>query len=129
MGRYAFFSTGFEYKFGFGVQDSEDMMTFGGEEKSYSEGDAVHSWTEVDKTTVLEELCDILDFHGSDADLEKFIVGFPANDKGTNLLYSAVHKEFAKVILSESLFCRFRLGCLIYHQLLYEPNLEVQYEM
>ena len=130
MGRYAFFSTGFEYKFGFGVQDSEDMMTFGGEEKSYnSDGDAAHSWTEGDKTTVLEELLDILDFHGSDTDLDKFIVGFPANEKGTTLLYSATHKEFAKVIVSDPLFCRFRLGCLIYHQLLYKPNLEVQYEL
>jgi hypothetical protein len=129
MGRYAFFSTGFEYKFGFGFQGSEDMTTFGGEEKSYSDEEQAHSWTEEDKPTVLEELQDILDFHGSDADLQKLIVGFPANLKGTSELSSAIYHQFEKAIVSESLFFRFCLGCLIYHQLIYEPNLDVQYEL
>jgi hypothetical protein len=30
MGRYAYFSTGIEYKFGFAVQPSEDILAFGG---------------------------------------------------------------------------------------------------
>lgn len=30
MGRYAFFSTGVEYKFGFAVQESSDILAFGG---------------------------------------------------------------------------------------------------
>ena len=31
MGRYAFFNTEYEYKFAFGVQDSCDILLFGGE--------------------------------------------------------------------------------------------------
>jgi hypothetical protein len=30
MGRYVYFSTGIEYKFGFAVQPSEDILAFGG---------------------------------------------------------------------------------------------------
>lgn len=30
MGRYAFFSTGYEYKFAFGIQSSQDILAFGG---------------------------------------------------------------------------------------------------
>jgi hypothetical protein len=35
MGRLAYFSTGFEYKFAFALQESSDMREFGGQNRNH----------------------------------------------------------------------------------------------
>ncbi len=53
MGRYAFFSTGLEYKFGFASQSSYDITEFYGvwqQDFRYSENDI--SWSQEDKEKI-----------------------------------------------------------------------------
>lgn len=45
MGRYAFFSTGFEYKFWFGLQNSLDILNFGGTSRNSRGEDGAIEWT------------------------------------------------------------------------------------
>jgi hypothetical protein len=57
MGRYAFFSTGLEFKFRFGVQESEDIRTFGGVFRYDLSGqDFCHEWDRQDRETILQEI-------------------------------------------------------------------------
>lgn len=131
MGRYAFFNTGYEYKFGFGVQNSEDIETFGGitlPETSMS--DPVQSWTEDCKPFILEELNDILDFYSHTMDLETYLNSFSHDVKGTTMMQSDIWRTLKKDlgVANESTLYRFKLGCVIYHQLLYQKELSAQYE-
>ncbi len=131
MGRYAFFSTGFEYKFGFGVQPSSDIRCFGGvvctSPAQYECGYFGHSWNmEKDGEEILYLLT-------KEADEESGVLPkfseFPKDLSGTNLLWrwlydnrQMIHKGISMQIDT------FKLGCLIYHQLLYTPDLIARYE-
>jgi hypothetical protein len=131
MGRYAFFNTGLEYKFAFGIQDSEDIETFGGFTVHQAD-DPEQMWSDMDKPMILEELADILDFHADNTDIREFLEDpkFKHSVEGTNLMWSEVAKRFKTVISSEPVYYRFRLGCIIYHQLLYKPkDLRAVYEL
>ena len=125
MGRYAFFNTEFEYKFWFGIQSSEDITLFGGEDVSSVEKGPVHRWTtENDSLTVFDELrflCKAFDY--TMPEWEKF----PTTLDGTydlSIWICDTHKGEAKSL------ARFLLGCLIFHQLKYVPGgvLEARYE-
>ena len=99
MGRYAFFNTEYEYKFAFGVQDSSDILLFGGIGE-----EGIHTWTQEDKTYILQKLISI--------DFEKY----EKNVHGTYALEGDVSDYTQK------------LGCVIYHQLLYIDELTCEYE-
>lgn len=114
MGRYAFFNSGFEYKFVFAVQPSSDIELFGGYViRGYYESDNCmeYQWTQNDKEFILNKIKDYnIDFEN-----------YEKNVDGTyKLKYDLYDKEYNCTIL---------LGCLIYHQLLYIKVLTCKYEL
>ena len=131
MGRYAFFrETDFEYKFRFAVQPSSDMRTFGGIMKHYrsESGRLVHEWEKRDMETILDELKGLVEW------LDIKMPNFESYEKkleGTQELsfdlYTLLEKEGCRHH-SEEVVVRFRLGCFIYHQLMYVDKLTVHYE-
>lgn len=126
MGRYAFFTTRFEYKFVFGVQPSEDIRTFGGVASydSYERGYLTHRWNQSDIQTIETELNLLLQWIGEEAvDFSKY----EKNLEGTYQLKSELYKFYSKDYTQEIL-ARYILGCCIYHQLLYNEVLQADYE-
>ena len=123
MGRYAFFNTGLEYKFVFALQDSEDILQFGGWfNNSWTENPIV-KWSAAEEgERILEKLRQLehtlglpeCDFAAYSADLD-----------GTGDLKEALFKQ---KITDHKARVRYVLGCLIYHQLLYTPVLEAHFE-
>lgn len=133
MGRYAFFSTGLEYKFGYGCQNSRDILLFGGlgnyrgiissplfEEEDYES--PYHEWSQKDKEKNLIRL------HRIAQSLGRELINFDSYEKnldGTHALRNAIRDDFE--VMSEESYL-YLLGCLIYHQLLYEDKLTCTYE-
>jgi len=130
MGRYAFFNTGFEYKFGFGLQSSHDILECGGI-GNYGldmNHQPIHSWTAEDKMYLqrlmyaLEEHLDLLgpfDFSRYSLDVE-----------GTSDLYGDLYTLMQKNGWQDNLFFyKYRLALIIYHQLLYVKELSATYEL
>ena len=104
MGRYAFFNTDFEYKFGLGVQDSRDILEFGGKLIDVC---GIIQWTQNDKEFILDEL-----------NIDKsFFDKYEKNVSGTWKLYGIREDNYKEI-----------LGCVIYHQLLYMDVLECEFE-
>jgi hypothetical protein len=119
MGRYAHFITGFEYKFGFAIQPSEDIQKFGGYGihttwKWSAEKDAEEC---LDKLRTLEEhvLLPEVDFTKYEKTLD-----------GTDKLYSDLTSNLES---DNKIHYLYRLGAIIYHQLLYCSRLTVDYEL
>ena len=124
MGRYAFFNTGLEYKFRFGVQDSNDITLFGGTSIVRETPDSTHTWTSEDKEVVAEKLKVLLEWLGEPSlDFALYEKTVDGTWKLKSELYDLFHKDH-----DEELVARYILGCLIYHQLLYEKLLQVDYE-
>lgn len=128
MGRYAFFSSGFEYKFGYGFQSSEDIQLFGGLGNIHGNrfhSEPYHEWKQHDLTYIeerlhaIEELCSI-----PHIDIESFRKSID----GTDDLRSKV-RELYDIIPNEKMVGKYMIGCLIYHQLLYTKELSVTYEL
>lgn len=120
MGRYAYFNTGFEYKFGFAIQDSFDIQWYGGEHLGYGEdGLGAHRWSaDVDLEGIHAEL---------DYRLEDFnFTVFSKDLAGTYKLRDALRDVLD--LKSSQRDWRYLLGALLYHQLLYEPQLSCTYE-
>ena len=103
MGRYAFFNTGFEYKFAFGVQSSTDIQLFGGIGE-----DGLHTWTQDDKTYIINLL----------SKLEIAFENYEKTIDGTYALEDDLEIDH-----------RIKLGSLIYHQLLYTDELTCTYDI
>ena len=116
MGRYAFFNTDFEYKFSFGIQDSSDILQFSGD---YDDKEIV-IWTQNDMIYIIDELDH---FPYELPEFEKF----EKTIHGTYELWWHI-RDKNKNTDNYELLSRFTLGCLIYHQLSYEPNLSVHFE-
>jgi len=115
MGRYAFFDTGFEYKFIFGQQPSGDMLEFFG--KSYYGFDIeslIHKWTKEDQVLIKQKLDN---YFLNNLEIDKY----ENNLKGTYQL-----KEYLQNLNINNCYI---LGYLIYHQLNYATNLSVKYEL
>ncbi len=125
MGRYAFFNTGLEYKFRFGVQPSADIRMFGGRicNELYEGLDFHHEWEKKDKIFVLEQLQSLQEWLGESVNFEMY----EKNVQGTFQLKSDLYDLYEKDH-NEELLARYILGCCIYHQLLYMEKLEVAYE-
>ena len=131
MGRDAFFSTGLERRFAFAVQSSFDMQRFGGVNTSTQESinheKFLHEWNaEVDLPLILENLKEYIE--GSELALPDF-AAFEPSLKGTQDLRYWLYKERKYCESLGAEYYTFELGCLIYHQLTYEPNLSVRYEV
>lgn len=124
MGRYAFFSTGYEYKFSFAVQPSQDIWEFGGQTfKDADEEDPVHKWTSKDLPQMKEQLKTMEeDNEWPQLDWSQF----EATREGTDAMREEIDSYLGYDDQKE---CLYRLGCLIYHQLQYEPELEATYEL
>lgn len=124
MGRYAFFNTGLEYKFRFGVQDSSDITLFEGTSAVSESHDSTHTWSAEDREKIAGKLKVLLEWIGEPpvdfASYEKTIDG---TWKLKSELYGLYQKDY-----NEELVARYILGCLIYHQLLYEESLQADYE-
>lgn len=124
MGRYAFFNTGLEYKFAFGIQNSEDIQLFGGIHNDETD-EPQHAWSAaLDAKTVLariEQICSLSHYNLPIWD------EVPATVTGTYELKERILNKYLNKA-SEKLFYTFLLGCLIYHQLLYKDNLLARYE-
>ena len=135
MGRYAYFSTGFDYKFWFGIQPTQDIFEFYGnlyedssdesssDEKSYEyELPGKIRWDSSVKN-LIQELIDEMKEESQLIDIHW--ASFENSLEGTQKLcdYFVEHeksqsKEAAK----------YMLGCLIYHQLFYEDELSCEFE-
>ena len=127
MGRYAFFSTGVEYKFWFAVQPSEDILKFGGT-RLFSAKDhamAYHCWDNPE-----EVWCKLLK-HTTlpSAVIKEFVTGLKLADTpdGTDALMSALDKS--PMLSRQESDAPFMLGLTIWHQLQYTRCLFVRYEM
>jgi hypothetical protein len=126
MGRYAFFSPGFEYKFTFGLQPSEDIRSFGGRflyEKSI-DGYLHHEWDQQDCEYIQTQLQQIRAWLDVD---ELDFTRYQQNLQGTHALAYDLYKLYT-TDNSPEIVARYKLGCLIYHQLLYAQTLSVEYE-
>jgi hypothetical protein len=127
MGRYAFFSTGLEYKFSFAVQESQDIWEFGGEkdfEGLDKTGYAHHSWTaSTDAPEILVKLRKI-EQEGGYPELD--FTQFSQDPDGTWKIREVLGEYLSP---RDAGHCFYELGCIIYHQLLYEPLLSVEYEL
>jgi hypothetical protein len=130
MGRYANFNTGFEYKFAFSIQASMDIEMFGGKDISVYDlsgelQEAKREWNQEDKAFILETLTEM----AQDNQFEVPNFGEIENTlQGTYLMseYIRVHRAFTSEVGEP--YYTFRLGCFIYHQLLYTPTLIASYE-
>jgi hypothetical protein len=129
MGRWAYFSTGLEYKFGFGVQDSEDITHFGGalSENDYDEhaGLSLIRWTDQDRPVAALRL-DMMRQQYTElpaVDVNRYL----ATLEGTQTLYEDLWTQFG-LAEENPIHYRFVLGCLILHQLMYIETLFCEYE-
>lgn len=122
MGRYAFFNTGFEYKFTFAVQPSEDILKFGGTPDFSYEGDHKHSWCIVDRKRILDRLRDI------EITLGLPEMNFEPYEKKLEGTQKLRHDLWDIGVSDMTLLATYSIGCIIYHQLLYELELNCTYE-
>lgn len=126
MGRYAFFRQGFEYKFKFGVQPSEDIRSFGGKVNyELSDGGYLHhEWDQKDCDYIECQLKELRQWLCADE------VDFATYDQTLQGSYALVYDLYTlyETDHDPELVSRYILGCLIYHQLLYIENLSVDYE-
>lgn len=124
MGRYAFFNTEFEYKFGFAIQSSEDITTFLGDPMITEDGDSFwHRWNMVEDGELV-----LIEVRRLEEDLglpELDFTKFSANLDGTHRLRDYIRAYFNP---EEKVHWRYLLGALIYHQLLYQEDLEAHYD-
>lgn len=122
MGRYCFFNTGFEYKFAFALQPSEDILKFGGTPTFVYEGDHKHDWTIVDRKNILNKVRDMEDA------LHISSLNFDLYEKTIHGTSQLRHDLFGLGTENEKLTATYTLGCILYHQLLYKLDLSCTYE-
>jgi hypothetical protein len=107
------FSTGFEYCFTFDVQTIKDLEIFEGIEEN-----GVWMWLD-DDNTVISILNQLYKYEDLGFLIPKFY-NYEKTMEGTELMYQ--NEKFGvpemKCVNAQDI-SRFRLGCLIYHQLLY----------
>ena len=119
MGRYAFFSTGVEYKFWFAVQPTSDILKFGGHRLYARDSESLHHvWNSAN--TVWKRILDLS--RVNEVLLKQWISQFPATVNGTEQLIADIDGSHfgsdAAIVL----------GLIIWHQLLYTPRLYAEYE-
>jgi hypothetical protein len=123
MGRYAFFNTDYEYKFWFAIQPSEDIWEFGGEDIS-EEDEPEHRWVAAkDLEYIRAKLLVCAKDNGVVLpDFEKF-------EKSVDGTYEMAKSIENQKFVDEKKAAWFYLGCIIYHQLLWNSELTARYEL
>ena len=120
MGRYAFFSTGVEYKFRFAEQCSSDMTKFKGKLYDGSDEDTmINHWIKTEDEPLIKEI------------LKTFSENLGLDDIDMSQFSKDVHGTYDLRFHIEK-FTKdytFILGYMIYHQLQYDENLEVKFEL
>lgn len=126
MGRYAFFNTGLEYKFCFGLQTSRDILSFGGYYNMKHDDPQIEWDVEEELEGILEKLREIEAVtQWPKLDFDKF----SKNCDGTEELRSYLWEQEDAVRGIPKDKVRYHLGCLIYHQLLYTPQLSAHFDL
>ncbi len=133
MGRWVYFSSGFDYKFWFGIQPTQDIFEFYGalcedseeEEESYNK-DSIKlphklSWESTVKDNIQVYLEDLKETYCLP---EIPWASFESSIDGTEDLY----KYICDNINQSREAAKYALGCVIYHQLLYEDDLTCTFE-
>lgn len=115
MGRYAYFSTDFTYKFVFAVQSSSDIDEFGGART----GPYKRQWNKSQASTILARLSAM----SEDDKLVHDVKNYPKNVDGTYTMYWDMRNG------EYDIDCLYMLGALIHHQLLYTDVLDVTFEI
>lgn len=127
MGRYAFFSTGFEYKFRFGVQSSTEILTFAGNESEDPDpqtGLYIHTWGQRDTKAMDESLKEMEQMLGLEPlDLSTYALSL----QGTYELRQKLEPLYESGFGEEEI-ARYILGCCLFHQLLYAKTLRADFE-
>lgn len=124
MGRYAFFNTGLEYKFAFTIQDSSDIIMFGGR---LSSNEYHIEWNQDDIHHIEKTLANMYDFYRA---IPFDDTKFKGTLDGTYTLKNAFLKEIENCEPdSAPILYRILLGHLILHQLSYEPKLSCDFEI
>ncbi len=122
MGRYAQFNTGFEYKFVFGVQASQDIEQFGGYTVYETFDDATIEWSPDNCEEIEHTLQHMETLHGySRPDLTQY----EKTEKGTYNL----SRDIKYTANTTQPYYLYALGLLIYHQLSYKEDLRAAYEL
>jgi hypothetical protein len=117
MSRYALFSTGIEYKF----TAQESIESFGGDGVcGYDMG--AHYWTEDDGPRILAILKRIeIEYSITRPRFEKYSPDY----NGT----AALRWDLLLLDADDSIKYKYILGCIIYHQLLYNSPLSAEYDI
>lgn len=123
MGRWAFFNTGFEYKFAFATQSSADITTFGGQDDGRDDERGYYFWSWsacCDAERCLRNLRRMeKDYGWKPLDFDVW----GKTEDGTRDLWVNLCDS-----ISGDAANRYILGCLIYHQLTYCKELSCHYE-
>jgi hypothetical protein len=127
MGRYAFFNTEFEYKFWFAIQSSKDITEFYGDfdEETEDEGMFCISWNSTDMERIKKKLERIRTANPILPEVRW--EDFEGSVDGTHDVRDFLYDKDAKGV-HETVIAKYILGCLIYHQLLYTPDLTCRFE-
>ncbi len=132
MGRWAYFSTGLEYKFWFGTQSSSDILEFYGKENNELEdeyrGTKYVSWNSSIKEIIKNDLDTMKNEHSFLQEISWD--SYELNLEGTTKLYHSFceNNDNNHTEEQDEISCKYLLGFLIYHQLLYTDVLECEYE-
>ena len=124
MGCYAFFNTGLDYTFITGIQQIQDILEFGGKEHIQATEPGVSdmiSWTPRDLPVILQELTALA------KELEVSLPNFSGYDCTLGGTYNLKNFLGDSLDLDYILSYRYLLGCIIYHQLLYRPDLSANF--
>ena len=123
MGRWAYFSTDYEYKFWFAIQSSEDILDFGGWDSNKYDM-PTHKWLAAEDLEYIKaKLLACARENGLTLpDFEKF----EKSIDGTNALAMSIENTKFK---DEKVTAWFYLGCIIYQQLLWNSELTARYEL
>lgn len=153
MGRYAYFNSGFEYKFVFAIQDSYDIQDFGGEDTTEKEtcetidcdnescdgshGDnSGHRWEKNPDEHLIQDTLD--EMRKENEWLPKInFEDFEKTIEGTDKLYESFDESWETYNKNNDdmtgdnarILAKYMLGCLIKHQLSYEADLCCGYEV
>ena len=116
MGRYAFFSTGFEYKFGFATQESIDITYFGGDTINLETGEYAITWDAEFDIDVCKDRVEEYE------DTYAYTPFNPADYSGDLAGTQKVLQDYRYKHHT------YLLGILIWHQLSWSPDLSAQAE-
>lgn len=125
MGRYCYFSNGFEYKFWFGIQESGFEFlkdAIGGDLGTYAGASEISFAFVVYPCKLLEYLQEYE--HLKIPDWDKY----EKTTTGTQMMYDDIIGQIDFSVYNDVTAANFCLACIIYHMSLYEKCIHGTYE-